>query len=644
MALTGLFTLGFSNDGPQPRLENTYQVIDNFSKVVGKHTIKAGFTTDRFQEYNPFLFYFSGDFNFAGGGPFSTGEAGADFLLGQPDNYLQANGAIINSRAREYYFYVQDEWKVRPTLTITYGTGWDVETPYLNLNYAGKDVTAWRPGVQSTVFPNAPVGVLWPGDPGINSAGGVGIPSHDLAPRLGFAWSPGGSKTWSIHAGAGIYYNRTEEELALQNLATAPYSLISAGVGGIGGSPSLAAPFQGWCAGTPPTACSTPQQFPYAPQFGPAASFTNLEPLPISVLSPHFGVPSSYNYNLTVERQMTSSMVLSVAYVGNVGRHLEADYELNPAGNAQGNPVAAAAGCSQYSLYACAPQTFALNPLIYPTITQQSTDFNSAYNSLQVSLNKQMSHGLSFLLAYTWSRYFDENSSADNQDAYVAPGVNPFGRRFMYGPSDNDSPQRFVFSYDYTLPFYHMVKRFRRVTDDWKLIGITTFQTGFPIRLANTNNPSLTCNAAFIEAIDDECWDRPALSGQPFNRGNPRTYSIVLPGQSTPTPNFLFNPAAFTQSPAGTFTGMVGRNAYLGPGLNNFDLSLMKDIHITESKYIELRLETYNTFNHTQFTPYSFQPSFDIGGVVSDINAPNFGQVVAANAARAVQLAGKIYF
>ena len=124
-----------------------------------------------------------------------VGDPGAHFLLGQPDVYVQTNGAIIDARSREYYFYGQDEWKVRPDLTVTFGAGWDIETPYLNLYYNGKDVNAFRQGQQSTVFPNAPTGVLWPGDAGINSAGGVRTPWHDLAPRLGFACRPGGSKT-----------------------------------------------------------------------------------------------------------------------------------------------------------------------------------------------------------------------------------------------------------------------------------------------------------------------------------------------------------------------------------------------------------------------------------------------------------------
>jgi hypothetical protein len=335
-------------------------------------------------------------------------------------------------------------------------------------------------------------------------------------------------------------------------------------------------------------------------------------------------------------------MTLTVAYVGNVGRHLEGTYELNPAGNMNGNSAAAALGCSASGLWSCAPQTFRYNPITtnLGSIEQQSTEFNSRYNSLQLSVNKRLSSGLSFLAAYTLGSFWDQNSTMDNQDGFIPPGVNAFSPgAAMYGPSDNDARQRFVFSYDYTLPIYHFAKRLRPVTDGWKLVGITTFQTGFPVRITNTDNPSLTCSVD-LEQIDAMCWDRPNRTSAPLAIGNPRNY--IINGSS----NYYFNPAAFTEGPlGGPLTANAQRNLFHGPGLNNFDMSLIKDIHITEAKYIELRFETYNTFNHTQFVPYSYQPNNSIGGVDADTaDGPVFGQVLAAQGARAIQLAGKIYF
>jgi len=642
MFLTGLFNLGFSIYGPQPRLENTYQAIDNFSKVIGNHTLKAGFTTDRFEVYNPFDLFNSGYFVFNGTGAYSSGQPGADFLLGDPDSYAQGNGAIINARSREYYSYVQDQWKVRPNLTVTYGTGWDIETPYLNLYDKGELVNAWRPGVQSHVFPLAPTGVLWPGDPGINSAGGVTTHYKDFAPRLGFAWSPDKARKWSIHAGYGIYFNRTEEEVALQNLSTPPFSITSFGVGNIGGSPTLAAPYTGWGCNAKPGPCSTPNLFPYSPPTGGNVSFSNIEPITINSLSPNFGVPMAENYNLTIERQVTQSMIVTVAYVGSAGHHLEGNYELNPAGSAAGNPVAAAVTqCGPTNLASCAPTTFRYNPATsgFAAINNQATEFNSNYNSLQVSVNQRFKNGLSFLAAYTWSRNFDQNSTADNQDGFVPPGINPFNFRSMYAPSNNDAPQRFVFSYDYTLPFYHFVHAWRPLTDGWKLAGIVTFQSGFPVAIADSDSPSLTCYAA-AEVDDVPCWDRPNRTAVPLGISDPRTFNIGT-GANVKT-HYWFNPAAFAHAPLGAF-GSSGRNPFYGPGINNFDTSLIKDIYFTESKYIELRGETFNTFNHQQWGPPVNASGLDIAPI-ADMAAGNLGQITSIRANFVAQLAAKIYF
>ncbi|MGH9356545.1 MAG: hypothetical protein ACRD10_10490, partial [Terriglobia bacterium] len=412
---------------------------------------------------------------------------GADFLLGLPDFYVQGSGSVVNVRAQEYYSYFQDQFRIRPNLTLTYGLGWDIETPYWNL-YAGSEAApAFRPGVQSKVYPAAPIGLVFPGDPGINNAGGPDIPWHDFAPRVGFAWSPGSAGKWSLRGGFGVYYNRTEQEVAFQNFIEPPFSISSVGVGKIGGSPSLAAPFSGWCPGSggaAPVPCSTPNLFPFKPPApGSPVDFTPYEPFRgLNVLGSNYGAPMSENYSLTLQRQITDSTVLSVAYVGSVGRHLEGVYEGNPAGQFPGvNPSAVALGCSAFNLGFCDPASFRYNPAVYGSIGYEATDFNSNYNSLQASLNKRFSHGLDFLVSYTWSRYFDFTSSLENGAGFPAmasAALNPVNFGSMYAPSANDAPQRLVISYDYVLPFYRFVHRFPRLTDGWKIAGITTFQHG----------------------------------------------------------------------------------------------------------------------------------------------------------------------
>ncbi|MGH9351175.1 MAG: carboxypeptidase regulatory-like domain-containing protein, partial [Terriglobia bacterium] len=298
MSLTGLFTLGFTSNGPQPRLDQQYNFVDNFSKIAGRHTLKFGFNMDRLQVYNPFLPNLGGNFSYNGSGTYSTGFPGTDFLLGIPDFYIQSSGSIIDVRAREYYSYAQDQWQFHPNLTLTFGLGWDIETPYINRYDKGELVNAFRPGQQSTVYPTAPVGLLWPGDKGISSTGGPTVPYRDFAPRVGFAWTHGSSRNWSVRGGFGIYYNRTEEEGSLQNLGAPPYFQQSFGVVDIGGSPAFATPFTGWCGSAAPAACSEPNKFPFtAPAPGSNVDFSQFEPMSLNIYSQNYGVPMSENYN-----------------------------------------------------------------------------------------------------------------------------------------------------------------------------------------------------------------------------------------------------------------------------------------------------------------------------------------------------------
>lgn len=640
MSVTGLFTLGYSADAPQPRIDQTYEVFDNFTRIMGHHTFKAGFTMERFEVYNPFFNNLGGNFSFAGAGTFSTGNPGADFLLSIPDTYAQGSGSIINARGREYYSYAQDQWQIKPHLTITYGLGWDIETPYQNLYDNGLTMVAFRQGEQSTVFPTAPLGLVYPGDPGINKYGGPNTHLHNFGPRVGFAWSPGNSGKWAVRGGFGIYYNRTEEELALQGLTNPPFSTTSTGVGAVGGSPSFASPFTGWCSGATPTACSVPQVYPFTPPTkGASVNFAPFEPVGfgMNTQSPNFGVPSSYNYNLSVERQLSSSTTFSIGYVGNVGRHLEGAYNQYYFGTAPGlNPGAAALGCNAFNLATCDPGSFGAPANISPSVQGapgvQVTDFNSNYNSLQVELNRHFAHGLQIQAAYTWSRYFDETSNLENS-AFNGPGVNPFDIASMYAPSANDGPQRLVVNYFYTLPFYHFVNKWRRLTDGWSLSGITTLQHGFPIPVIDSAFSSLTCDPLIGFYA---CPDRANVTGTPIGITDPRT--ITNGG------NYWFSPKAFAVPPAGTGIGNASRNPLYGPGINNWDIALMKDIHVTESKYFELRLETFNTFNHAQFAP----PNPALGQ--NDVNSSSFGQISGVvtgstnGSGRVLQLGGKFYF
>jgi hypothetical protein len=640
MNVTGYFELGFSSNGPQPRIQNTYQVVDNFSKVAGHHTLKFGFNMDRLEINNPFYNNLNGNFAYNGSGIFTTGNPGADFLLGVPDSYTQGSGSIIRARGREYYSYGQDQWQVRPNLTLTMGLAWDIETPYKNLYDGGEVMSNFIPGEQSTVFPTAPLGVVFPGDRGMTIYGGPHIDYKSLAPRFGFAWSPGDMHNLSIRGGIGIYYNRYEEETALQTLANPPFSLTTNGAGQSGAPPNFVNPYisQNTAAiGTIPVVAAGASPFPFSPpKPGTSVNFAPFEPLGFNMNVESFNMepPRTTNFNFNVQYQISKSMVAQVGYVGSIGRHLLGAYNLNPAGQFPGiNPTAVAMGCtSDFFLNDCTGNaTFQLGAATsvigQPGI--QATDYSSNYNSLQASLQRRMSNGLQLGVAYTWSRYFDYTSSLENS-AFNGPGINNFNVAQSYGPSANDAPQRLVLNFVYTLPFYKYGHHFRALTDGWNLTGIGTFQSGFPVEVYSLGYNDLQWS------YPDAYYANPAhgqLTGQPLQiNHNPRNNTIGG------LQNYWLNPNAFTIAPNGT-TGNANRNPFYGPGLNFWDMAIEKDIHFTEAKYVELRLETFNTFNHAQFAAPD--------GYVGD---PNFGRVLGVQSAttngdgRVVQLGAKIYF
>jgi len=651
MALIGYFTIGFSQYGPQPRIQNTYQATDNFSKVWGHHTFKGGFNMDRLEINNPYYPSLNGNYAFNGTGLFSTGNPAADFLLGIPDSYYQGGGTIVRSRAREYYSYAQDQWQVRPDLTFTLGLAWDIETPYKNLFGGGEIMSAFIPGEQSKIFPSAPVGIVFPGDPGVTAYGGPTIHYDDLAPRFGFAWSPGSSHKLSVRGGIGLYYNRIESETTGQTLGNPPFSGFTLGTATLNSPPNFGNPYNSVNTSTitvgestSPSVCpsgcaatSPVNPFPFAPPaVGSSPNFAPFEPLGFNttVEDPRMTAPRATNFNLNVQYQIDRATVMTIGYVGTLGRHLEGSYNLNPAGQAPGiNPVAAAAGCTDNNMAfvpACAA-TFPYSPQIYGNIGIQSTGFSSNYNSLQAKVNRRFSNGLQFQAAYTWSRYFDYTSSLENS-GFNGPGLNPFNFAQNYGPSANDAPQRLVVNWIYTLPFYKLGHHWKRLTDDWHISGIGTFQSGFPVAVYSIANDDDQIQAGFNFYAPP---DRADLTGQPLNiNHNPR--SALLSGAPF---SYWVNPNAFTVNAPGT-VGSANRNPFYGPGLNFWDMALEKEIHLTESKYIQLRFETFDTFNHANFAaPYSYV------GVPQLFGAILSTQPITTNGdGRVVQLAAKFYF
>ena len=640
----GLFTLGFSPDGPQPRIDETYELTDSLSRVVGSHTMKFGFDGKRYNVDNPFFGNNNGTFNFFGNGIYTTGDPGADFLLGIPDTYSQGAGGAIIARTYEYYLYAQDSWKVNQNLTLNYGVGYQIDTPLVNRNFGSEDVNCFRPGRQSNVFPTAPQGLLFPGDSGCSASGYYSHYDH-FGPRFGFAYAPGsGTHQFVVRGGFGVYFNRSEEELTLQNLGAVPFSTSSPGIGGVpGGSPSFANPFMDIATGQ-----TIANPFPLAPVTkGANVNFAAYEPLDISTINPNFTSPHAMNFNLNVQRELPGAVVFQLGYVGSLGRHLELTYEGNPisptgAAACAVDPACVANRANQHVNYPSHAEFAPGN--IFASVGTQATLGVSSYSSFQASLNKRLSHGLSFLASYTWSHAIDDTSGYETS-ANGLRALNPYNFALNKGDSTYDARQRLVFSYDYELPH---ASRFwsntftRAALDGWHLAGITTLQTGFPVLVGDSGFRSLTCDAFAYYG----CWDAPnnvapVITLNPRNSVETNTVTPSSPG--TPQPYYWFNPNAYALESIGTL-GNAGRNNFHGPGINNTDLTLSKRVYLdkNEKRFFELRLEAFNLFNHTQFTPVAVGSGGN--GVAGDINQATFGQIFSASPGRIVQLGGKFYF
>ncbi len=640
IAITGYFTLGGTNNGPQPRKDQTYQVFDNFTWIKGKHSLKFGYAGRKFQVWNPFANSNDGVFSFDTAGFYSTGDPGLDFLLGIPNTYAQGSGSIIIAQSYEHYMYAQDQWRVKPNLTLTLGAGYQIDTPIAEYQNGGLSRVCLQPGVQSKVFTTAPLGYTLPGDPSCNTYGGASTKYNHIGPRAGFAYTPnwgggltGGNGKTSIRGGFGLYFNRGEEELNLQDLGIAPFGLNTLGVADATTAtnfynPSFPNPFHDIASGF-----SIPNKFPYVTP-GPGTTnidFTQFQIGPnLSVVPKNFTTPHSFNYNLTIERELPAQTILRVGYVGAHGSKLITSYTFNPILPAKipvclADPACVAARADLTSVH---PEFFPLDGTVYGSGGQETNGGFSNYNSLQVTVEKHPSHGLSFLSAYTYSHSLDVSSSFEDTAFQFAGGVDPYGQFGRdYGSSAFDARHRWVLTLDYEIPsLKHLWSAVPgRLVEGWRVNGINALQTGFPINFQDTGSRSLTCSLNFSFYA---CPDRPQIVSTPTIL-DPKTSKIGLKN------HYYFNPSAFGRETLGTL-GNVGRGYLYGPGYWNTDFSLQKDTRVTEGKTLQLRFEAYNVFNHTNFA-----------NPVGSVSSGNFGRISALRNftnSRQIQLGAKFLF
>jgi hypothetical protein len=637
--------------------ENTYQLLDNYRKVVGKHTLSFGGTYHYTQLQEALLNIENGNFLFNTGS--ETGIDIADFLLGAPSGYNQGQTPPSNGRNRYMGLYGQDSWRTTSNLTLNYGLRWEFATPWYEQH---NEIETIVPGLQSKVFPLSPVGWVFPGDPGIPKTLAP-IRYNNFAPRIGLAYSPSGGDGWlgkltgagqtSIRAGFGMFYTSFEGATDFNEIGDAPYGDYYSP-----STPTFANPFQNRTNGATSTS-PFPIQLP-VPQnldFG-AKGF-----LPIGA-SPGFKptnrLPYAEEYELSIQRQFSSSTLLTLSYVGTQAHRLLSDQEANP-----GSPAICNYLIANGATPTCGPtgenNTYVLPPGIAapaaaiaagivttvpcglgtcnevvgtrtglaPNLAAGTMNFTSdgyfitngvsAYNSLQVNL-RRTTKSLTFLAGYTYSKSLDDSSAYGEQ-------VNPFNHKLSRALSAFDQTHNFVFSYSYNLPFEKLGGP-KRLTAGWQLSGITRFATGLPVTLYETDDNSLlgTANSGPLPIG----MDTPLFIGTSIHHLNPRTGSKIAPF-------FASDLSQFIPEPIGTLGSR--RRFFHGPGLNNWDMALLKDTRLTETTRLQFRAEFFNLFNHTQFNAVNG----NISGAGSG-SAFGFGNAMSTQPARIGQLSLKLLF
>jgi hypothetical protein len=626
------FSIG-TNTNELKQANNTFQWLDNFSKVLGRHTMKFGgeFHYDQVN-VNP-IAQFNGNFLFTGS---ETGLDFADFLLGIPSQYNQSQLNPFYGRNKYAGLYAQDSWHVKANVTVNAGARWDrIEPWYEKYN----QISTTEPGKQSVVFPGAPPGILYPSDPGVRRT--LAPPGDEFSPRIGLSYSPnfssdsalgkltGGPARTSLRAGFGMYYTSIEALTIGVLAANAPYGTTYSSPA----PPLFSNPFV-----TASNGQNLGQYFPvnFAPlnssSSHPDANVDWSQYVPISGIPAYpvsNRIPYTEQYMFSIERQLGDNTLLSASYVGNESHRLLVLVESNP-----GNP-ALCLSLSQTS--EVAPGSATCGPFgesnVYTTAagrtvngtrgplgsnfgsdTNQSTTGNANYNALELSV-RHTSKRLQLFASYTFSKSMDDSSN-------VGEEVNPINPALSYALSAFDVKHNFVVSYAYELPFERLFGVSNGWTKGWTISGITHFSSGFPVTLLNYGDNSLL--GAEPNGINNYGVDEPQYTPGALDLNhNPRNGGAY------------FNTSLFSLQPLGE-PGNAKRRFFYGPGIDNYDMALIKNVPLPDTRSLEFRFEGFNVFNHAQF--------YGPASVNGNIQSATFGQVISAAPPRLMQAAVKFVF
>jgi hypothetical protein len=616
-----------------------YQFRDDLSKIWGKHSTKFGFSYMRMDKNQQLQADTEGDYQFNGGANSFSENSYVNFLLGFASSYqqlqTQRTGHYVNNT---YSFYAQDDWHATERLTINLGLRYDA-LPHVfdknnqlgNFNPAGyTTANAQSPSIGDTLNPAGPGFRTVNGEAfylnGIDIAGQNGVPPglvkndyKTIQPRLGFALDVFGNGRTVIRGGAGIFYERVQGNDTYNINTTPPFSYQPKATNVYFSNPNI------------------------NNQTGTTAS-TPTAPAGLTNESTHYPNPGTLQFSLGLQHELVPSLIASLGYVGTVGwsqDDLREINDLNPS-----SPILereAVSGNSKVPCDATIPAADCVGGFVstntdlyrpylgFSNIRQEENEVNFSYHSLQAALRMEQKHGLSLQIGYTWSHEIDIQSTDLTSDTVAGSGgtlSNPYNANYDRGSGLFDRRNILNFNYIYNLPFYlHSGNLFQReVLGGWQIAGVTTAESGTPVNVYYNGGDTL--------GFGGNTTNRPNLVG-----------SVSYPKTQTS----WFNHAAGSNGVKGSFGiplapwaggttgyGNASKDTIVGPGLFNWNVSIYKTFQLTSNASgptFQLRAETFNTFNHTEFN-----------GIDTGFTDVNFGQVTSVYDPREFQFGAKFLF
>ncbi len=607
----------FNSFRPAQSLSGSYQYADQISWSKGSHTLRAGLEYER-------VHYFSTPGAYRGWLYFGTFN---DFLVGGPGNIFMSvtnkgdspQGELShNYRQNNSSAFIQDDWKIGPKLTVNLGLRWEYNSM---LNDANGNMTSIWPSLLATVPtpPTAPttsgsglVGyvVAKNSNPKYGTPpAGVTIsdnnnaidghpPYTNFGPRIGFAWQPTSKGNMAVRGGFGMFYDRVQAYYFIRAYQESPPYAASLSYG----------PFNPYTLQNPYPNVSLGSYLSRWNSLACDPTGTTCtgggSALSTMFLNPKVEIPRTYQYNLSIQYELFHNWVLDVAYVGSSARKLMNSYR---------NVNLARLASSTTAINGQTANTTGNVGLRVPYLGYQATglqgtyfDAESNYNSLQTSLRKAFSYGLSLQASYTFSKNLTTLGAGDSTNSN-----NPLDQDQQYGPSGWNRPHRFILNYQYDLPFGKHAGAKGKLFNDWSISGITTIQSGIPLTFTDSSAGSIygasggraqLCSGATYASIPTSGDIRQRLGGKSGGPGYVNSSAFCAP----PTGGVYGN---------GTGWGNTGVGILLGPGQHNWDLSILKLVRISEGHTFQFRTEFYNAFNHPQFANPSVARDTNFGTI-----------------------------